>query len=1481
MDLTQYVLNNSLLDLSRFTDIKDTEFRPGYDLTALKYLRDKAGRERDLRELYRGRAPYELLQNADDAKAKTVVFILSDEGLAFAHDGNWFTVANFRSLADGWSDKDPSQCIGHKGLGFRSVLDLTPSPHLVSLIGSEFFAVKFAWALNNGHFQDIFKRNPSLRSYYNDWTKTGQLVCPVMSIPGIAKKQGLGAGVAIYDRLIKGQYGKCTTLFWLPDADTEIPKRTLEELSPTPISEDVLRGFLTDEVSVLLPFLKSVEKVLLFRMQERIGSVELKGSRNNGVVSVTTTEDGNSFIESFFQMRFSLSIPPHISVDATTPKAVKAMSSAGITFSVRLADSQPVADDDSQFHVYFPTEEKTGLGFVVHGDFYVKPDRTRLMSAAYNTWLLTSAAQKAANEFLTDLLDQYESAAVFRALSGTEQRSDSAETFIDAFSQALAKRKTAYIPSPAGLLKSDEAVLAPHVDPNGFWHSHFSSKVGYVLKGKKDFVLPDVDDESTRKFFSLAQLQILSSDQLLDLIEAASQEARSMDWWYQCYEFLSQERNLALKEVDYFTSRKLIPISDGSVIAVAENRDLLVCLPPRGDTEHLQVPKCFSSSFVFINSYLAQLLHEGKGAVRSWILNRLQIARFEASDLLPRAIRNVAPKVFNGGMRLTDDELKELWTFVFRVIQLSRVHIDAAEFWTDIGRLPLPLETSGKAEEGSELVPASLLYWADRGGSLDGVSGLRRVDNGFIEGLVKTGTISKNEWFAFFTRAGVSNTPQWRMYSRVIASDGDTPFQEDLLSEEVAFSGEHQRDQNRAALICLRSDPFWNELVRNAPICTHESKQVLQSIGVIEGLRDATSVAQREYEAGDEHWQERLWSLLRTLPPRALDRSRKDTVFCFGGRGHSIDIGQYASRQIDNLRFLPSSQGPVARNACFVRQSSRRLISTGIGGDEIGDKLLPYVVVADFRDGERLRELGLETLDDVGSASTKALVRALTIIGERLSTDLGEREILSERGRWRLVRGAIQDIYRRLNQQFSTETASSSWFKNRRTKFARRVGNKVAFSDDPLFFAKPGSPIETAFQTRLALFDADRPLPSLFRQAGVTQLIPGETVVESFDAAKNFTPAKQLREELETRIAPLLLAYVISLSGSSASDPILRRLDGLEVRAVRNLNISFSLVSDPSVSATVDYKHFYLQSLLTARTGGGRERRFTLYVKGTDSTSVADIDADELGEILASVFDDGASAEMQGTFARILARYQAVNGSQSEMQDYLYSNLGISSEALDSARAVLSGEVASAPPPAPPPAQVHKSQSTTDNVQIHAAIAASLVNHQTQINSKTSSLVLSFAGTSSKPNAARSTSNVSGQPSGPTISAEQKKRGLEGEEEIKRRLQLPEGWEGLTLVKDRRDDGCGYDFLCELSGQEVMLEIKTFLPGGRVFVSTMELRMAFTGGNDYYLVGVVHENVPRNEWATHLLQNPAAKILIKGEFVIQADLKLQAADLFG
>jgi hypothetical protein len=132
------------LDPAQFTALFEHELRPDSTRTGLMLLREKAHNEERLREAYQDRALYELLQNARDAGATRVACVLSPHGLAFLHDGRWFTVANLRSLVDGWSDKKPDECIGHKGLGFRSVLEITPSPHLIRVQHDDFFGVRFS-----------------------------------------------------------------------------------------------------------------------------------------------------------------------------------------------------------------------------------------------------------------------------------------------------------------------------------------------------------------------------------------------------------------------------------------------------------------------------------------------------------------------------------------------------------------------------------------------------------------------------------------------------------------------------------------------------------------------------------------------------------------------------------------------------------------------------------------------------------------------------------------------------------------------------------------------------------------------------------------------------------------------------------------------------------------------------------------------------------------------------------------------------------------------------------------------------------------------------------------------------------------------------------------------------------------------------------------------------------------------------------------
>lgn len=97
---------------------------------------------------YHDRFLVELIQNAHDAmneldepgnQGRLEILIAQNEepygALYVANDGQPFTRSNFESLSKlGQSDKDPEKSIGNKGIGFRSVLEITSAPEIYSRI---------------------------------------------------------------------------------------------------------------------------------------------------------------------------------------------------------------------------------------------------------------------------------------------------------------------------------------------------------------------------------------------------------------------------------------------------------------------------------------------------------------------------------------------------------------------------------------------------------------------------------------------------------------------------------------------------------------------------------------------------------------------------------------------------------------------------------------------------------------------------------------------------------------------------------------------------------------------------------------------------------------------------------------------------------------------------------------------------------------------------------------------------------------------------------------------------------------------------------------------------------------------------------------------------------------------------------------------------------------------------------------------------
>src|SRR5205823_4899956 len=93
---------------------------------------------------YRGRLVYELLQNADDAMSghatldDRIVFRLTDDALWVGNSGRPLNEPDVKGLCGiGASSKGEAAdhrraSIGHKGMGFKSVLEITAAPEVIS-----------------------------------------------------------------------------------------------------------------------------------------------------------------------------------------------------------------------------------------------------------------------------------------------------------------------------------------------------------------------------------------------------------------------------------------------------------------------------------------------------------------------------------------------------------------------------------------------------------------------------------------------------------------------------------------------------------------------------------------------------------------------------------------------------------------------------------------------------------------------------------------------------------------------------------------------------------------------------------------------------------------------------------------------------------------------------------------------------------------------------------------------------------------------------------------------------------------------------------------------------------------------------------------------------------------------------------------------------------------------------------------------------
>jgi hypothetical protein len=393
-------------------------------------------------------------------------------------------------------------------------------------------------------------------------------------------------------------------------------------------------------------------------------------------------------------------------------------------------------------------------------------------------------------------------------------------------------------------------------------------------------------------------------------------------------------------------------------------------------------------------------------------------------------------------------------------------------------------------------------------------------------------------------------------------------------------------------------------------------------------------------------------------------------------------------------------------------------------------------------------------------------------------------------------------------------------------------------------------------------------------------LASGQTVSQEVAHAEEMCSDERLRDQIATSLAPLLLALLVGRSDNPQhAGPVARRLrERFSVRTARSLRLALSL-TDGSARAEVTVDPFYLHRTIIEGSGARREAAYTLYAVADVGADIFTLDGDALGEALAPVFLEGLSDELAPVFPRVGSRFQLVRGQPDLMQTFLLQQLGVTVEAQSMAVELLHGEFRPVGAPeeqaASPTILIGRPSGSSEVIASARQAALSRLSQAYEAAHQHVAARLALQG-DGKANRAQ----PSGATSVPLVTREQEARGLRGEEEIKRRLQHPEGWAKFRLVKDRRQDGCGYDFLCAAGGIEVKLEVKTFAPEGRVIVTLRELQEAHASQAKYYLVGLCDDGGPTGTWKASILQDPIERLLHLGEFQLETKIEARAASLF-
>jgi Domain of unknown function (DUF3883) len=367
-------------------------------------LREDVGQEAEIAHDYRGRIVYELLQNADDAMAAnpshqdSIWFRLTDTDLWVGNSGRPLDADDVRGLCGiGASSKGGvvdrrRASIGHKGMGFKSVLEITEAPEVISetyafRLGRHLAAAPVA-ALMTELGQPQPKRVPAMR-----------FPAALADLPS--------EWHAAQDRRVR-------TLFRFPlrtDSGESERAQLADRLLALPVTAILfLRHLEHIEVEVQTTG-RSENFAWSVTREQRHGSrwLPTTGLSDTGIYRVTV--DTNRHDPRHFIVAHNNDLEVGANRAGLDEYAWAGIDLSEVSVAAELVDGRPVAvpRESQVIHVFLPTGESCPYPIVINGAFSADLSRQEVRVASdahdYNRWLLTAATKEFCEALVPALYD--------------------------------------------------------------------------------------------------------------------------------------------------------------------------------------------------------------------------------------------------------------------------------------------------------------------------------------------------------------------------------------------------------------------------------------------------------------------------------------------------------------------------------------------------------------------------------------------------------------------------------------------------------------------------------------------------------------------------------------------------------------------------------------------------------------------------------------------------------------------------------------------------------------------------------------------------------------------------------------------------------------------------------------------------------------------------------------------------------------------